>query len=85
MLQEYVGALHKACHDCNADERGLVQILQDAYKGKVQQSQAEQLAHAVAEQKIKVRDRQLNNTHGMLWQLIPDTQVASGVSSACPH
>lgn len=40
----------------SADERSLGQILQDAYKGKVQLSQAEQLAHAVAEQKTKVRD-----------------------------
>lgn len=37
-----------------ADQRRLGQILKDAYNGTVQQSQTEQLAHAVAQQNIKV-------------------------------
>ena len=37
-----------------SDQRRLGQILKDAYSGIVQQSQTEQLAHAVAQQNIKV-------------------------------
>ena len=40
-------------HLC-ADERGLIQILKDAYNGTVQKSQTEQLAEAIAQQNIKV-------------------------------
>lgn len=39
-----------------ADQRRLGQILKDAYNGTVQPSQTEQLAHAVAQQSIKVHD-----------------------------
>lgn len=37
-----------------ADSRSLVQVLKDAYNGRTPLSQAEQLAHAVAQQDIKV-------------------------------
>lgn len=40
------------CHF--ADQQRLGQILKDAYNGTVRQSQTEQLAHAVAQQNIKV-------------------------------
>ena len=40
-----------------ADQRRLGQILKDAYNGIVQQTQTEQLAHAIAQQNIKVHGK----------------------------
>ncbi len=39
-----------------AESRSFVQIVKDAYYGRTPLSQAEQLAHAVAQQGIKVQD-----------------------------
>lgn len=57
-------------HLC-ADERGLIQILKDAYNGTVQKSQTEQLADAIAQQNIKV-----HRAYGCLAEYLSINSVA---------